>query len=225
MSEFTSGHLMLSAHRETISRHIRNEVITIPLNHKWAAFFTPNDQYLEYEDAPSFIYELSKDAPVLYFCNFGDHFWGYRIFSAGREEAYLRFTYELEEEALVEFYKAKYPTRDILALYGEAYDEVHAAFLEQGGLKHAKQVLFQESHVEAFRLFEVPEEQIAKLRGMLTANNDSTGDQKFDLVDQFKACIGMEEMSYLRYDQLLEQDSEPEGDIIDAYVFRSGRSK
>jgi hypothetical protein len=138
---------------------------------------------LEYENAPSFIYELSKEAPVLYFCNFGDHFWGYRIFSAGREAAYLRFPYELEEEALIAFFKAKYPARDILELYGEDYDEIRAAFLEEGGLEHAEQELFQECHVEAFRLFEVPEERIAMLRSMLTANNELTGGQKYELVE------------------------------------------
>lgn len=220
MSEFTSGHLMLALHKEIIHNHVIAGAVVKQLDEKWVSFFTPDDHYLEYQNAPEFVYKLSKDAPVLFFCNFEDHFWGYRIFSKGQEVAYLRISYELEEEIIIERFKEKYPGRDILELYDGAYDEVAAEFLEQGGLEKAIDGLFSESHVEAFKLFDISDEQIEQLRFILNSNYYKSHENIFDLVEEFKECVGIVEMSWKSHDRVDDSNTDSAVDIIDAYVYR-----
>lgn len=106
MSEFTSGHLLLASHKESIRKHAIPGSLIKELDDKWVAYLTRNDNYLEYQEAPYYIYQLSNDAPALNFCNFSDHFWGYRIFSKGKEIAYLRISYEFSEEIIIEVLKS-----------------------------------------------------------------------------------------------------------------------
>lgn len=220
MSEFTSGHLMLASHKEIIHNLAIAGAVVKQLDEKWVGFFTPYDHYLDNQNAPDFVYKLSKDAPVLFFCNFEDHFWGYRIFSEGREVAYLRIFYEMEEEIIIESFKEKYPGRDILELYDEAYEEISAEIVEQGGLEKAIDGLFNECNVEAFQLFGISDEQLEKLRIILNSNYFKSHENIFDLVEEFKECVGIEEMSWISHDRVDESHTDSDVDIIDAYVYR-----
>ncbi|MFC4777764.1 hypothetical protein ACFO9Q_13280 [Paenibacillus sp. GCM10023252] len=205
MSEFTSGHLMLAAHIGAVKKNAIPGSIIKQLDDKWIVYLTPNDNYLESEHVPEYIITLSNDAPVLYFSNFGDHFWGYRIFSEGNEIAYLRISYELEEELIIKTFEERYPEQDRFDYYDGEYQEEIIQFIEENGLfEVALNEMFAECNVMSFRLFNMTDEQVDKLSMILSSSNYREIDNVYSLVDEFKEIAGIHEMSYIRYERVAE---------------------
>lgn len=119
MSEFTSGNLLLSKDRNIIKQCNVSSLILKELNNKWAVFFT-EDNYIESE-VPNYIIEVSKECPILYFYNYEDYGWGYRIISKGEEVAKLMINYSLEDDIITEIIQQRYP--EIEDIFEFIYDE------------------------------------------------------------------------------------------------------
>ncbi|MBD0381454.1 hypothetical protein [Paenibacillus sedimenti] len=206
MSEFTSGHLLLAGHKEAIRKNAVPRSLIKVLDEKWIAYLTRNDSYLEYQEAPDYIYQLSYDAPVLNFCNLSDHFWGYRIFNGGQEVAYLRISYEFLEEIIIEIFKERYPEKEILELYGDMHEEISKEVIENGIFDEAIEHLFDESNVSAFKLFDISEKQIDKLKSILNPSYFREHKKIYQLVEEFKEIIGINEMSWIRHERVEEDE-------------------
>ncbi|MDF2645880.1 MAG: hypothetical protein K0Q73_1685 [Paenibacillus sp.] len=207
MSEFTSGQLLLASHKEAIRKHAIPGSLLKVLDEKWVAFLTGEDNYIDFHEAPAFIYQLSIDAPVLYFCNYGDHFWGYRIFSEGKEVASLRISYEFDEELIMKIFEERYPDNDLYELFTTDYHNEINKYIEVNGLQEkAFNDLFDECNVTAFKLFNLTDEQIDNLTSILNPNYFREQDNIFNLVDEFKEIVGIDEMSWIRYERVEEDE-------------------
>lgn len=198
MSEFTSGHLLLASHKEVVRKYAIPGSIIKELDEKWIAYLTSDDNYLEQLEGPDVIYQLSKEAPVLNFCNLGDHLWGYRIFNNGQEVAYLRISYEMEEEIIIKIFEERYPDKDILKLYGGYHEEISQEVLENGILEDEIEHLFDKSNASAFKLFDISDEQIEKLKSILNATYYKEHKNLYLFVEEFKDIIGIGEISWIR---------------------------
>lgn len=207
MSEFTSGNLLLAAHQDAIRKIAVPGSILKVLDETWIAYLTSHDDFIDRGEAPSFILQLSALAPVLSFCNFADHCWGHRIFSEGKEVANLTISYEMEEELFIRIFEEKYPDKEIVELYTEYREEIENEITEHQLLEHEADRLFENCNVDAFRLFNVSAEQIAKLRSILNPDYYREIDHIFEHVEEFKDALGINEMSWIRY-ELIEENEE-----------------
>ncbi|MBB3073514.1 hypothetical protein FHS14_006573 [Paenibacillus baekrokdamisoli] len=197
----------MASQKEAIRKHAVPGSLIKVLDEKWVAYLTHDDNYLEYQDAPDYIYQLSNDAPVLYFTNFSDHFWGYRIFSNGQEIAYLRISYELPGEIIHEILQERYPDKEIFELYDDdLQEEISKEVFENGILDDAIEQLFDECNVSAFKLFDITNEQIEKLRLILNPTYYREHKKLFNLVDEFKEIVGINEMSWIRHERVEEKE-------------------
>lgn len=145
--------------------------------------------------------------PVFNFCNLSDHFWGYRIFNYGQEVAYLRVSYEIFEETIIKIFEERYPDKEILELYdGDLHEEISREVVENGILDGVIEKLFDESNVSAFKLFDVSEEQIDQLKSILNPSYFREHKSIFQLVEEFKEIIGINEMSWIRHERVEEDE-------------------
>lgn len=203
MSEFTSGNILLSEARETVRKHARKGSAIVQLNDKFITYLT-EDIYID-EQVPGHIVELSRETPVLYFYNFGDHHWGYRLLVQGKEEASLHISYEFEEEVAYQIAEERYPDKEFdELLFGGLMEELKEELEANAIFEERFEAIFNKCHPELFSSLHVSEEQISSLREILnTEYIHHDVDEGMELVEEFKRILGIEEMSY-RHDRILD---------------------
>ncbi|WP_219838392.1 hypothetical protein [Paenibacillus sp. R14(2021)] len=175
MSEFTYGNIIRTVDQPKLIEKLPAGTPMLKLSEKWLAFFTSEDGEFA---ASQQLKTLSAHCPILYFTNLEDHGWGFEILQGGEVVSNLQVLYELMDG-------------DIEELMDE-YGEVGASVLEG--------YMNQNPQAEAFRVFELREEQIKAIEELL-AGNLSFGEEDFIAVEKFKELLGIEEMSWIRYDR------------------------
>ncbi|MGO4547358.1 hypothetical protein AB4Z29_21475 [Paenibacillus sp. 2TAB23] len=201
MSEFTAGNLTLVSFKEQITSDQLSYIKE--LNEDWLVFFT--DETGVSDEPSEAVNDLSGDVPVLFFHNAEDHGWGYRIIHKKELLAKVDVNYELEESMLMQLVEKRHPDIDdpIELLYiddeGEA---LRARYMEEisasSELQQAIALQFSSRNVEHFKLFNIDAEKIQKLNGLLTYENWLQLESPWQLVEQFKELLNLEEMSWIR---------------------------
>lgn len=204
MSEFTSGSLVLNndIYKNTLLINPRVQNI-YQLNDNWIVFLT-NDTYLD-NDFPKSIIEISKEIPILYFYNFEDHCWGFRIVINGEEATSFELDYELRNRMVIDLAQKRYPDKDIIeflyideegsTLRKEIEEEIDSNFWDSLRSKYAG------LDIEKFKMFNFSEEIIQKLCRLMKIEYLQTLSLQHNLVDEFKNIIGIQEMSWVRADR------------------------
>lgn len=206
MSEFTAGSLTLISHKPSVATF--NPTYARDLNDNWFVFMTA-DTYVN-DNLPDRVREISHAAPVLYFYNFEDQCWGYRIVHQGEEAAHAYVSYELKDSLVGDLAVERYPDEDIIELlyidpkergiYKQLEQEVEASSSYQEALHEQ----FINSNVEQFRLFHMDDDRIARLKQILSVDYLNGLQSIHSLVDEFKALIDIEQMSWIRSDRVNE---------------------
>jgi hypothetical protein len=205
MSEFTSGCLSLKTKQIIDSITKNTSVIRVgQLNSDWAVFFT-EDTYLD-NAAPEGIKQISIDIPVLYFYNFEDHCWGYKIFESGKVVADFELDYEAKNSMVIKLAQKLYPDKDIIEfLYvddeGSEIREQLEVQVESNYIEMVKEC-YESTNIDFFKLFNLSESAIEKLKAIMSIEYLETLERQHDLVEEFKEIIGIPEMSWIRVDRL-----------------------
>lgn len=210
MSEFTSGILLLNKNRKILeSSEEKREFIIKDINKKWIAFFT-KDHYEE-KKIPSYIIDISQQCPICYFFNYEDHGWGYRIFFNGEELANLNISYELEFYTILDIAQEKYPhEEDIIEFLcftekgKRVYDEVREEIIVSDIYKNSIENQFTNSNVDIFELFDIKEDTLDRLKIIVTPEYLLKLENIFELVEEFKKLIGIEELVWMAFEYLTE---------------------
>ena len=206
MSEFTSGHILRVEDRDIVRKHAVEGSVIMQLNEHFIAYLT-SDVYNQ-EPVPGHILGLSQEAPVLYFYNFEDHEWGYRLIHKGAEVAKLHIAYEYEEAIISSIAIERYPEKSFRELlFGGILQKVREE-LEAGSLFEEKlEELFNDSRPGQFQLLGASAAQIEKLRDILNINFINHDiNEGMELTDEFKQAIGIEEMSFIRHERVVESE-------------------
>lgn len=205
MSEFTAGNLTLVSFKEQITPDQLSYIKE--LNGDWLVFFT--DETGVNDEASETVNDLTEDIPVLFFYNAEDHGWGYRIIHKKELLAKVDVNYELEESMLMQLVEKRHPDMDdpIELLYiDDEGEELRARYMEEvsasSELQQAIALQFSSRNVEHFKLFNVDAEKIQKLNGLLTYENWLRLESPWQLVEQFKELLNLEEMSWIRPDRI-----------------------
>jgi hypothetical protein len=215
MSEFTSGYLSLKTNQFIDCITKNSSVIRIgQLNSVWAIFLT-EDTNLD-NSAPESIKQISIEIPVLYFYNFEDHCWGYKIFESGKEIADFELDYEAKNTMVIKLAQKLFPDKDIIeSLYiddeGSEIREQLEVQVEDNYLEMVREC-YENTNIYSFKLFNLSESAIKKLKTILSIEYLQTLDAHHDLVEEFIEIIGISEMSWIRVDRLESFDERfPEG--------------
>ncbi|AET61215.1 hypothetical protein HPL003_22455 [Paenibacillus terrae HPL-003] len=200
MSEFTSGSLSLLKHKEAILDY--DPMYMKGLNGKWFVFITKDTGVSE--EIPVSLFQISEKIPVLYFYNFEDHCWGYRVVYNSQEIASLHISYELVDTMIMKLAEERYPEEDhVEFLYidprgekirNELIEEVQRS--NEYNEKIVKQ--FTNCNLDTFRLFELDNERIKQLDNILNNNYYTQLESKHQLVEEFKELLNIQEMSWIR---------------------------
>ncbi|WP_141500059.1 hypothetical protein [Paenibacillus luteus] len=175
MSEFTYGNIIRNVDQTKLVEHLPKGTPTLKLSEDWFAFFTPEDGEFV---APLLLEKLSERCPILYFTHLEDHGWGFDIFDKGEAISSLQVLYELmddEDEEMMD------------------EDEEADASVLNGYMK-------LRPRAEAFSVFELEKEQIKSLE-QLFAGNLAFDEEEFVAVETFKELLGIQEMSWIRYER------------------------
>ncbi|WP_431087663.1 hypothetical protein [Paenibacillus sp. 8b26] len=207
MSEFTSGSLSLLKYKEAILDY--DPMYMKDLNDKWFVFITKDTGVSE--EIPVSLFQISEKIPVLYFYNFEDHCWGYRVVYNSQEIASLHISYELVDTMIMKLAEERYPEEDhVEFLYidprgekirNELIEEVQRS--NEYNEKIVKQ--FTNCNLETFRLFELDNERIKQLDNILNNNYYTQLESKHQLVEGFKELLNIQEMSWIRADRINEE--------------------
>jgi hypothetical protein len=73
------------------------------------------------------------------------------------------------------------------------HEEISKEVIENGILDDAVEQLFDECNVSAFRLFEITDEQIDKLRSILNPTYYRNHKKLYQFVEEFKEIVGINE--------------------------------
>ncbi|WP_066499816.1 hypothetical protein [Abyssisolibacter fermentans] len=203
MSEFTSGNLILSKHKNVIDKNKIEGIKIGELNSKWTVILTEND-YLD--EVPEYIINISKETPVMIFLNFEDHGWGYKIINNKKELANIYVDYELVFTMITQKAEERYPNEDDIIeflfsndtgkdVHENLYDEVY----NSSEYKNAVEEQFKNKNVEVFELFGLDTKDINKLTELLTADTFFKGRYMRDQVENFKEILGIIEMEWVNY--------------------------
>ncbi|MBY0014092.1 hypothetical protein [Paenibacillus typhae] len=204
MSEFTSGSLFLKIHRDRVIMEAPKGALLKDFSNSWTVLLT-EDNYAEELRAPEYIYSISKEVPLLYFYNYEDHFWGYRIFHMGEEVGDIHVSREFKEEVVSNFARKRYPEKRYFELVVSGkLDELRKELKKDGVFEDVFSRIFSRSNVEQFKLFGFTEETIQKLSQLLDIEKANTITKTFKLVDKFKKIINIEEMTNIRHERILE---------------------
>ncbi|MGO4545319.1 hypothetical protein AB4Z29_10995 [Paenibacillus sp. 2TAB23] len=180
MSEFTYGNIIRTVDKPKLVENLSTGTPTLKLSEEWIAFFTSEDGEFV---ASQQLKTLSAHCPILYFTNLEDHGWGFEIFHKGEVISNLQVFYELMDREVEELM--------------EEYEEVESSVLD-GYMK-------QNPRPEAFRVFGLKEEQIKSIEELL-AGNLAFDDEEFAAVERFKELLGIEEMSWIRYERTVDRE-------------------
>ncbi|MFC4098692.1 hypothetical protein [Paenibacillus xanthanilyticus] len=207
MSEFTAGSLTIQRYKTQLGE--LNPGYIRDLNDKWVLFMTADTEVGE--ELPEQVRMLSAAMPVLYFYNFEDHAWGYRIVNQGEELAALHVSYELKDEFILKLAAERYPDEDLFErVYVDPSQTVYNQLAQEinGWPSYEEAVAnqFANRNVEQFRWFEVDDAGIEQLRAILNADYYRTLGSYRQLVREFKELLDMKEMSWIRYDDLGRRD-------------------
>lgn len=206
MSEFTSGHILRAEDRDFVRKHAVEGSVIMQLNEQFIAYLT-SDVYNQ-QPVPEHIQRLSQEAPVLYFYNFEDHEWGYRLIHKGTVVAALHIAYDYEEAIISNVAIERYPEKSFRELlFGGVLQKVREE-LEAGSLFEEKlEELFNDSRPEQFQLLGASGAQIEKLREILNINFINHDiNEGMELSDEFKQILGIEEMSFIRHERIVESE-------------------
>lgn len=206
MSEFTSGHILRATDRDIVRKHAVSGSVIIQLNAQCIAYLI-EDTYNS-GPAPKHIQLLSAEAPVLYFYNFADHEWGYQLIHQGKEIATLHIAYEYEEEIVFHTAEERYPESDFTELLlGGTLEKIREELEAASVFEQKLEELFNDSHPEQFQLLGASGEQIEQLREILSLSFINRNiNQAMELSDKFKEILGIEEMSYIRHERVVESE-------------------
>lgn len=205
MSEFTSGNLILAKNRNLVEEYRVEGMKISDLNSKWMVLLT-EDVYIESE-VPKYIIDISERTPIMYFFNYEDHGWGYRIFHNGEEVSKLTIDYELGYTMVLEKAEEKYTEEDDIINFlhssdigREVYNEIVQEVINSSEYYSVVEKQFSHKNVENFKLFDIDGEDINKLIDLLTIDNYSKIDQLLELVNVFKKIVHINEMEWINYD-------------------------
>jgi hypothetical protein len=212
MSEFTAGALFLKKDTSSIQARLQELNMTHILrsiNEKWSAFFIP-DQFLQNQETLGQLADVSKAAPILYFMNAEDHFWGYELFADGEEGAMFRFNYELLYGMTLALFQKRYPILEESDLWTNPEQEGTYQTLEREvrGTSQYRETFLQQyamANLDAFEKIGVAAETREALARVITPEFDG---ERWDQVEAFKRLLDLEDMSWLNYDIALEEEEE-----------------
>lgn len=156
--------------------------------------------------------DISQKCPICYFFNYEDHGWGYRIFQDRKELANMHISYELEFNAIVKIVQEKYPgEEDIIEFlcFSEEgkgmYKQVRQEITESKTYINSLENQFINCNVNAFKIFDISESVIDKLRTILTSEYLLKLESIFNLVEEFKESIGISEMEWMSFNYLVDK--------------------
>lgn len=209
MSEFTSGCLVLN--NDTSKRALINKAEvqkTYQLNDNWIVFLS-SDTYIN-EDFPKSILEISTEIPILYFYNFEDHCWGFKIISNRNEITSFELSYEIKDNMVINLAQERFPDEDIIEfLYidengGKIREEIEREIeSEYWGVVREQ---YSSLDIEKFKLFHLSDESIETLKMIMNVEYLQKLELPHDLVDEFKKAIGFPEMSWISIDGIEDLD-------------------
>ncbi|MCD1261416.1 hypothetical protein B5M42_021680 [Paenibacillus athensensis] len=205
MSEFTSGCLTPNTKKAVAYLTKQSSVIRVaPLNEDWIIFLT-EDTYVD-NSVSSAIQHVSSEIPVLYFYNFEDHCWGYKLLEAGRTLAEFELDYEAKHSRVIQLAQQLYPTKDIIEfLYIDIEGQAVREQLEQqveDQYVNTVRIAYQQANIDAFRILGVSGGVLQNLGEIMSVEHFEALQSKHDLVEQFKVALGIPEMSWIRVDRL-----------------------
>ncbi|WP_342564609.1 hypothetical protein NST84_05405 [Paenibacillus sp. FSL R7-0345] len=206
MSEFTSGHILRAADRDIVRKYAVSGSVIMQLNEQYIAYLI-EDTYNS-GPAPEHIQLLSEEAPVLYFYNFADHEWGYQLIHQGKEIATLHIAYEYEEEMVLHTAEVRYPESDFRELlFGGTLEKIREELESASVFEQKLQELFDNSRPEQFQLLGASGEKIEQLLEILSISFINRNiNEAMELSDKFKEILGIEEMSYIRHERVVESE-------------------
>lgn len=208
MSEFSSGSLTLMKYKEMISEF--STIRIQDLNEDWFYFVT--EDTVGDENTPDYVYKISKRIPVIYFYNFEDHGWGYSIVSEGQEVANVHVSYWIEDNLMMKLAEERYPDADLIEfLYVDPIGQKIAEEIVeeiQGSEAYTESIheQFINRNLESFRLLEASDEQINRLRDILSGDYFMQLESKHELVEEFKEVLNIQEMSWMNADEMIMCD-------------------
>ncbi|AIQ45395.1 hypothetical protein R70723_05400 [Paenibacillus sp. FSL R7-0273] len=206
MSEFTSGHILRAADRDIVRKHAVRGSVMIQLNEQYIAYLIEHTYNSGL--AQEHIQLLSEEAPVLYFYNFADHEWGYQLIHQGKEIAALHIAYEYEEEMVLHTAEERYPESDLTELLLSGTLEKIREELESASVFEQKLGnLFNDSRPEQFQLLGASGEQVVQLCEILSHSFIHRNiNQAMELSGKFIEILGIEEMSCIRHERVVESE-------------------
>lgn len=208
MSEFTDGVLVL---RSAVSplypslADLPHPYIVKHLNERWSVI-TFEDSNPTHEPVQSWLLGASRHTPLLAFHNAEDHGWGYSLFHGGEAKATLDVNYHIAEGLMLELAEKTHPGVDV---YGElSFDEIERLNAQvQASEAYKQEIANQYTHpgAEHFAVFGLSADEIAQLRDLLQASRYEGREDGYQQVDAFQHLLGIEEMSWISY-HYLSQD-------------------
>ncbi|MGG1639668.1 hypothetical protein MHH56_01240 [Paenibacillus sp. FSL K6-3182] len=204
MSEFTSGSLVLNKHRKAIEDF--NPIFIKPLNDKWSLFFTEGTEVSD--TYPEDIIKMTAGVPLLYFYNFEDHGWGFTILHQSRVVSAFDYSYEEDEIELQNYVQERFPEEEAIELLylNPDSDAFRVKILEEFYMEHSKEdkvkKLIMSLDVDAFALFNIDSGGLDRLRDMFRIESLVSLQDRFTLIDDFKATIDIKEMCWIRADRI-----------------------
>lgn len=205
MSEFSVGALFLNVDRYDLEDQIIDleNCFIHELNENWCVLLF-EDEWVESRDTAEWLLDLSQITPLLYFYHAEEQGWGYRLLHNAREHAYASVNYNLEIELATALAAQKYPDQNPFEIFDQLSEELN----QSGAYRQALANLLANKNPEAFRIFDLTDEQIEALDGLLSIETLLEDDCLVDNVDQFKEILDIEEFCWLSY--AYEADDEGE---------------
>ncbi|MDO3412194.1 hypothetical protein QWJ34_20695 [Saccharibacillus sp. CPCC 101409] len=204
MSEFTWGHLILNRDLDKVEAFRPVKVKT--LNDKWSVFFTPESRIGD--DRTAEVLKAESDIPILSFENAGDYGWGFAITRGGKVLSRFELSYMAEDQDLVELTERDYPgeepsellymSENSSKIYAEMLGKLRAVY----PLRQRIEKWLAPFSADAFREFDLSEEQVERIGRLLNADHLTQVWEKevLKIVEQFKEIVGIEEMNWISPD-------------------------
>lgn len=205
MSEFSVGALFLNVDRYDLEDQIIDleNCFIHELNENWCVLLF-EDEWVQSRETAEWLLDLSQITPLLYFYHAEDHGWGYRLLHNGHEQAYASINYDLEIELATQLAAERYPGQNPFEIFDQLSEELN----QSGAYRQALTDLLANKNVEAFRVFDLDDQQVKTLDHLLSIDTMLEDDCLVDNVDQFKEILDIEEFCWLSYAYEAEDDDE-----------------
>jgi hypothetical protein len=129
-----------------------------------------------------------------------DHGWGYNMFLAGQEVAYVDCNYELSFNMTWDIAEQRFPGTDVvMGLPSNTWQEIQAEIEQSQEYQERILQAYSYAHPEQFTAFDFDAAIIERLRSILTLDWYHDEERRHQQVHEFKKAINIRDMSWTSY--------------------------